>query len=79
MKELKVADQHRTNELSLKPGGGTVKILHDDGKLLIYDKVKNVKSYVSAVLNRDLSIVKVWCDDVQIWPPQVPPVPHAVI
>ena len=68
LKEIKVDDQHRTNELSLTPGGGIVKILHDDGKILIYDKIKHVKSYVDSVLARDPSVIKVWHNDVLIWP-----------
>jgi hypothetical protein len=78
MKELKVTDQHRTNELSLTPGGGTVKILHEDGRLLVYDKVKSVRSYVSAALKRDTTIVQIWCDDIQVWPPQQPTTSQSV-
>jgi hypothetical protein len=73
MNEFKVSDYHRTNEMSLIPGGEIVKILHQDGKIRIYDKVKNVRSYISAALEKDPTIVKIWCDDFQVWPPKVPP------
>jgi hypothetical protein len=46
---LKVEDQYRTNPLSLKPGGCTLTITYSDGKVFIYDKVKNAVSYIRAL------------------------------
>lgn len=47
MGTLKVSDQFRTNELSLVPGGKTVSVTYENGKTLIYDKIKNTEKYIS--------------------------------
>jgi hypothetical protein len=44
-KEIKVGDSFRSNELSLEEGGATVKIIMTDGRVLLYDKIKSVRSY----------------------------------
>jgi hypothetical protein len=46
-KELKVADGFRTNSLSLRAGGHEVAVHRFDGKVYVYDKIKNPRSYVS--------------------------------
>jgi hypothetical protein len=63
MKDLKVQDQHRTNELSFQPGGSEVKIVYDDGKSLVYDKIKNTGAYIRKA-TKDPSVVKIYveCD-----------------
>ena len=40
-----VGDKYRTNPLSHKPGGSTVKVFYEGGKSRIYDKIKNVEAY----------------------------------
>jgi len=43
---LKVADSYRLNQLSLRPGGSTVILVHSDGRQLSYDKIKNPGAYI---------------------------------
>jgi hypothetical protein len=78
MKELKVNDEHRTNELSLSPGGSIIKILHDDGRILVYDKIKNPNAYIKRAL-KDESVSKIWCDEVAVWPKELPKTSHSVL
>lgn len=66
MKELKVQDQHRTNELSFQPGGSEVKIVHDDGKSLVYDKIKNTGAYIRKA-TKDPSVVKIYVEGDLKW------------
>lgn len=65
-KTFVVADQFRTNDLSLKPGGSSVSVIYQDGSQKIYTKVKNPKAYVQAI-TKDLSIVKVLVDGNIYW------------
>ena len=46
MGTLYVNDEFRTNELSFKPGGYTVKVLYKDGSIRVYDKVKYPGKYI---------------------------------
>jgi hypothetical protein len=48
-KILKVGDKYRTNNLSLIEGGSTVEIHLTDGKILVYDKVKNPVAYINMI------------------------------
>lgn len=66
MKDLKVQDQHRTNELSFQPGGSEVKIVYDDGKSLIYDKIKNTGAYIRKA-TKDPSVVKIYVEGDLKW------------
>lgn len=66
MKDLKVQDQHRTNELSFQPGGSEVKIVHDDGKSLVYDKIKNTGAYIRKA-TKDPSVVKIYVEGDLKW------------
>jgi hypothetical protein len=66
MKELKVEDSKRTNDLSLEPGGSVVKVEYADGKNLVYDKIKNPRSYVSRIIS-DMEVMKVFVDDKLYW------------
>ena len=43
-------DESRTNELSLSPGGVTLKVTTRNGKSISYDKVKNHWAYAKKVL-----------------------------
>lgn len=66
MKELKVKDSERTNDLSLEPGGSVVNVEYIDGKNLSYDKVKNPKSYVSRVI-ADMNVTRVFVNGELYW------------
>ena len=66
MKDLKVQDQHRTNELSFQPGGSEVKIVYDDGKSLIYDKIKNTGAYIRKA-TKDPSVVEIYIEGDLKW------------
>lgn len=66
-REFKVGDGSRTNELSHTPGGSVVKIIHSDGRNLIYDKIKKPQAYINSAL-RDDTVVEIWVDEVKAWP-----------
>jgi len=61
MRPLKVDDKYRTNPSSLVPGGSVLEIHTKDGKILIYDKIKNPPAYIKR-LSKDYTIVKVFID-----------------
>ena len=46
---LKVADQFRENKLSFIPGGYTVVVVYQNGKVLEYDKIKNPIAYMTSI------------------------------
>ena len=58
MKPLKVDDKYRTSPHSLVPGGCVVEIHTKDGKVMIYDKVKNPEAYIRRI-SKDYNIDKV--------------------
>lgn len=64
---MKVADQYRTNKLSLKPGGHSVTITYADGKSYEYDKVKKPNAYVKKVMKTDKAVIEVLVDNVSVW------------
>lgn len=66
MSELRVEDEHRANELSVIPGGSDVKAFYRDGKVLIYDKIKNVKKYCSVLITRP-EVIEIWVDGKPYW------------
>ena len=47
---MKVGDNHRTNPLSHKPGGSTVRVFFENGTFRDYDKVKHPKSFINKIL-----------------------------
>ena len=47
---MKVGDEFRTNPLSNKPGGSTVRVTFKDGSWRDYDKVKHPKSFIKKIL-----------------------------
>ena len=49
---FKVGDSYRTNSLSKRPGGSSVKAVYADGSSRIYDKIKNTDAYIYHLLNR---------------------------
>ena len=63
---MRVADEFRTNPLSLSPGGSIVTVVFSDGRMLDYDKVKSPKKYVSSIPTRD-DIVAVYVNGNQVW------------
>jgi hypothetical protein len=67
MKEFKVADQARTNQLSLEPGGSVVTVVHTDGKKLVYDKIKKPQSYIN-IASRDETVSEIWLDGKKVFP-----------
>jgi len=63
---IKVKDDFRKNDLSLIPGGSEVTTLSKDGRLLVYDKVKNVERYCAA-LKKDPNIIEIRVNDEIYW------------
>jgi len=59
MRELKVEDHHRVNELSLEEGGATVKVVMKGDRVHIYDKIKSVRSYIEKVAKND-GVLEIW-------------------
>jgi hypothetical protein len=70
MKEIKVKDEHRTNELSLRPGGSEVTVKYGDGRVLTYDKIKNPEAYVNRLSKLDISEILV--NGTKVWPDEFP-------
>ena len=63
---MRVADEFRTNPLSLSPGGSVVTVVFSDGRMLDYDKVKSPKKYVASIPTRD-DITAVYINGNQVW------------
>ena len=57
---FKVSDEFRENPLSLRPGGYTVFVEEENGRILEYDKIKRPWSYINAVRRENPLIVKAW-------------------
>ena len=62
-----VSDTFRTNSLSLVPGGSVVVINESDGTTKAYDKVKNPKAYINAILKKNSRIEKIYVNDQLVW------------
>ena len=62
-----VSDEFRTNGLSLTPGGSTVTVELSNGEIKTYDKVKNWKAYVNAILNKNPNVINVNVDAKLVW------------
>lgn len=70
MSDLRVSDDYRTNELSLQPGGYEVIVVYENGKRLIYDKVKRPGSYVKSIALKPTAngeIVEILVNNVTMW------------
>jgi hypothetical protein len=70
MNELKVADQYRTNALSIKPGGYEVKVRYSNGQVFVYDKVKKPGSYIKSISEKNSengSIQEIFINDSSVW------------
>lgn len=68
-KEIKVTDNFRTNPESLVPGGSIVEVHQSDGLILLYDKIKNPKAYISRIVKKQ-EISKVMVDGKLYWQDQ---------
>ena len=53
---MKVGDNYRTNPLSHKPGGSTVRVTFKNGDYRDYDKVKHPSAFIARCLelNNDI-------------------------
>ena len=65
-RKINVRDSHRTNDLSLTPGGDVVTVVHNNGDLRVYDKIKNVYAYTKKAA-KDETVIEVWCEGQLIW------------
>lgn len=54
MKTLYVADKYRTNPLSFKPGGSTVKVEYYSGDSFAYSKIKFPPAYIAKIRPDDI-------------------------
>jgi hypothetical protein len=52
--------------LSLSPGGDEVTAIHDKGKILIYDKIKNINAYCRK-LKADPTVIEIRVNDQTYW------------
>lgn len=59
---IHVKDEFRTNNLSLQPGGFTVTVRYADGSARSYDKVKDPRRYVQALVGKGAQIQQVLVD-----------------
>jgi hypothetical protein len=57
---LHIADQYRTNELSLKPGGYELRVIYNSGKTYVYDKIKDPSRYIAKMNTTD--VYEIWVD-----------------
>lgn len=63
---MKVGDSFRKNQLSLTPGGATITVTLKSGKVLEYDKIKNVEAYCNHLIKQgNIKMVKL--GDTIIW------------
>ena len=70
MAAFKVGDEFRTNELSLIPGGKKVTITRENGKVLVYDKVKNPGKYIKSISQKEDvngSIIRIEVNGKEVW------------
>lgn len=70
MSDLRVSDDYRTNELSLQPGGYEVIVVYENGKRLIYDKVKRPGSYIKSIALKPTAngeIVEILVNNMIMW------------
>lgn len=58
LKVIRVGDEHRTNPLSLRPGGVDVKVYYPNGTARIYSRIKDVGAYTRFMKNK-FNVVKV--------------------
>ena len=63
---MRVADEFRTNPLSLKPGGSIVSVIFSNGRMLDYDKVKSPKKYIASIPERE-DITAIFINGNRVW------------
>lgn len=61
-----VADSFRTNHLSMKPGGYTLKVVYSD-HFRLYDKIKYPKAYIDRITTSDPNIMQIECEGKIVW------------
>lgn len=54
---MKVGDEFRTNPLSTKPGGDTVRVVFNTGNVREYDKVKYPEAFIEKCFEMDSTII----------------------
>ena len=75
MKHIRVADEYRTNPLSVEPGGDEVTVYTRDGRIRTYDKVKSPQKYI-ANLHFEEDIVRIDINGESAWTSQEPGVKY---
>ena len=75
MKHIRVADQYRTNPLSVEPGGDEVTVYTRDGRVRTYDKVKSPQKCI-ANLHFKEDIVRIDINGESAWTSQEPGVKY---
>jgi len=60
---MKVKDEHRTNPLSLEPGGGVVRVTFKNGKFRDYDKIKNPAAFINQIKKVGNDVQEATCID----------------
>lgn len=67
--ELTVGDGFRINPLSKQPGGSKVKVIHENGRVFIYDKIKSPQVYIRHLNDYSSQglIAEIQVNDVQVW------------
>jgi hypothetical protein len=62
-----VSDEFRTNQLSLTPGGSNVVVNYENGETKAYDKVKNPKAYINAIVKTNNTIESIYVNTELFW------------
>lgn len=63
-KRVIIADEFRTNTLSLVPGGSEIEVHYRD-RVKVYTKIKNPKAYINAITKDDAGIIAIFVDGKQ--------------
>ena len=66
MKEIKVADEYRTNPLSIQPGGDEIRVYLADGMIYTYDKIKSPAKYINRLEFKD-NIIRIDINGNRAW------------
>lgn len=65
-REIKVTDNFRKNELSVIPGGETIKVIKQDGTSVVYDKIKSIRAYSMKAM-KDPNIIEIIVNGNTFW------------
>lgn len=63
---IKVKDQYRKNELSLTLGGSEVTAILENGKSIVYDKIKSISRYCNKLKN-DHRVIEILVNGEVYW------------